>query len=212
MATSAWRPCASAAARAWPWSSNASPDRPRAEHTARGSPKPVDPSPTTCTVRLVHDADKGVGVTLVLDDAAVRSVFDWKPAVQALRDAYAAADEPGRFPSRVLARGGPGVLRTLSGVPGDGALMGTKTIAGSLGERRMFSYLVALFDPATAELAALLDGNSITGFRTAATSALAADLLAPVGALDVAVIGSGFEARKHLEALASVRELASVRV
>lgn len=151
-------------------------------------------------------------MTLVLDDAGVRSVFDWHTAIDALRTAYAAVDDEGSFPARVLARGGNGMLRTLSGVPGNGALMGTKTIAGSLGERRMFSYLVALFDPATAELAALLDGNSITGFRTAATSALAIDLLSPVGELDVAVIGSGFEARKHVEALAAVRPLSSVRV
>lgn len=152
-------------------------------------------------------------MTLVLDDDAVRSVFEWRSAIDALQAAYAAADDDeGRFPPRVLARGGSAMLRTLNGVPGNGALMGTKTIVGSFGERRMFSYLVALFDPATAELAALLDGNSITGFRTAATSALATDLLARPGDLDVAVIGSGFEARKHVEALAAVRRLASVRV
>lgn len=150
-------------------------------------------------------------MTLVLDDASVRSVFEWKPAIDALRAAYAAVDDD-RFPPRVVARGGSGMLRTLSGVPGNGALMGTKTIAGSFGERRMFSYLVALFDPATAELVALLDGNSITGFRTAATSALAVDLLSTAGELDVAVIGSGFEARKHVEALAAVRALSTVRV
>lgn len=150
-------------------------------------------------------------MTLVLDDASVRAVFEWKPAIEALRAAYGADADSGRFPSRVLARGGTGLLRTLSGVPGTGP-MGTKTIAGSLGDKRMFSYLVALFDPATAELTALLDGNSITGYRTAATSALAADLLCPSGALDVAVIGSGFEARKHVEALAAVRSLSSVRV
>ena len=150
-------------------------------------------------------------MTLVLDDASVRSVFEWTPAIEALRASYGAADEPTRFPPRVLARGGAGMLRTLSGVPGAG-LMGTKTIAGSLGEKRMFSYLVALFDPATAELVALLDGNSITGYRTAATSALAADFLCPGGELDVAVIGSGFEARKHVEALAAVRTLSSIRV
>ncbi len=151
-------------------------------------------------------------MTLVLDDADVRSVFDWKPAIDALRVAYATPGDHVTFPPRVVARGGRGMLRTLSGVPGNGALMGTKTIAGSFGERRLFSYLVALFDPATAELVALLDGNSITGFRTAATSALAVDLLSPAGELDVAVIGSGFEARKHLEALAAVRTLSSARV
>ena len=89
--------------------------------------------------------------------------------------------------------------------------MGVKTIAGAMGVRQ-FSYLISLFDQASAELVALLDGNSITGYRTAATSALAADLLAPPGPLTVAVLGSGFEAKKHVRALAAVRELKSVQV
>ena len=77
---------------------------------------------------------------------------------------------------------------------------------------REFSYLISLFDQGSAELVALLDGNSITGYRTAATSALAADLLAPPGPLTVSVLGSGFEAKKHVRALAAVRELKSVQV
>jgi ornithine cyclodeaminase/alanine dehydrogenase len=89
--------------------------------------------------------------------------------------------------------------------------MGVKVIAGAFA-RRQVSYLISLFDQDTAELVALMDGNSITGYRTAATSALAADLLARAGALTVAVIGSGFEARKHVRALAAVRILHAVRV
>ena len=88
-----------------------------------------------------------------------------------------------RYPARVIARGGGNWLRTLSGVPGDSGLMGAKTIAGAMSVREV-SYLISLFDQGSAELVALLDGNSITGYRTAATSALAADLLAPPGPLD----------------------------
>ncbi|KFF98896.1 ornithine cyclodeaminase [Streptomyces scabiei] len=150
-------------------------------------------------------------MTLLLDDAAVQSSFDWNLAITALRDAYAAADDDARFPTRVIARGGGNWLRTLSGVPGDSGLMGTKVIAGAMGPRQ-FSYLISLFDQSTAELVALLDGNSITGYRTAATSALAAASLAVPGPLAVSVIGSGFEAKKHVRALAAVRELKSVHV
>ena len=111
----------------------------------------------------------------------------------------------------MIARGGGNWLRTLSGVPGDSGLMGAKTIAGAMSIREV-SYLISLFDQGSAELVALLDGNSITGYRTAATSALAADLLAPPGPLTVSVLGSGFEAKKHVRALAAVRELKSVQV
>lgn len=150
-------------------------------------------------------------MTLLLDDTTVQSVFDWNLAIAALRNAYAAADDDARYPSRVIARGGGNWLRTLSGVPGDSGLMGAKTIAGAMSVREV-SYLISLFDQSSAELVALLDGNSITGYRTAATSALAADMLAAPGPLAVAVLGSGFEAKKHVQALASVRGLKSVQV
>jgi ornithine cyclodeaminase/alanine dehydrogenase len=147
----------------------------------------------------------------VLSDDDVQLGFDWGLAIAALRAAYAGTAEPGRYPSRTVARGGVNWFRTLSGIPADGSPMGVKVIAGAFA-RRQVSYLISLFDQDTAELVALMDGNSITGYRTAATSALAADVLARAGALQVAVIGSGFEARKHVHALAAVRSLRAVRV
>jgi ornithine cyclodeaminase/alanine dehydrogenase-like protein (mu-crystallin family) len=59
---------------------------------------------------------------------------------------------------------------------------------------------------------ALLDGNHVTGARTAATSAVAIGELTPDRPLRVAVIGSGFEARKHAETLPYVREIAALNV
>ena len=150
-------------------------------------------------------------MALVLSDDDVQMGFDWGLAIEALRTAYAGSPETGRYPNRTVARGGVNWFRTLSGIPADGSPMGVKVIAGAFA-RRQVSYLISLFDQDTAELVALMDGNSITGYRTAATSALAADVLARAGALQVAVIGSGFEARKHVRALAAVRSLRAVRV
>ncbi|MEU6140587.1 ornithine cyclodeaminase family protein [Streptomyces sp. NPDC047081] len=150
-------------------------------------------------------------MTTFLTDADVRSAFTWADAIAALRTAHAAPPDESRFPPRGMARGEGLWLRTLSGVPADGAPMGAKLIAASLRHRRA-SYLIPLFDQETTELLALLDGHSITGFRTAATSALAADLLAQEGPLRVGVIGSGFEARMHVRALAAIRPLVSVTV
>ncbi|MFG2957820.1 ornithine cyclodeaminase family protein [Streptomyces sp. NPDC048291] len=150
-------------------------------------------------------------MTIFLTDADVRAAFGWPEAVAALRAAYCAPPDEARFPPRTMARGEGLWLRTLSGVPGDGAPMGAKLIAASPRSRRA-SYLIPLFDQDTVELLALLDGNAVTGFRTAATSALAADVLAPPGPVTVGVIGSGFEAQHHVRALAAVRELSSVTV
>ena len=151
------------------------------------------------------------GMTLLLGDADIQSVFGWWPAIGALRAAYLAADGDTRYPARSIARGDSGWLRVLSGVPGDGELMGAKVIAASMRAGQV-SYLIALFDQQSAELVALVDGNAITGYRTAAASALAADLLSVAGPLTVGVVGSGFEARKHLLAIAAVREIAAARV
>ena len=146
-------------------------------------------------------------MTLLLGDADVQAVLEWRPAVAALRAAYAEAAGGTRFPGRLIARGDGTFLRVLPGVPDGGGLMGTKIIAAAPKAGRV-SYLIALFDQATAELVALLDGNSVTGYRTAATSALAADLLAVPGPLAVGLLGSGFEAGKHLRAVAAVRDVA----
>src|SRR4051794_40627685 len=73
-------------------------------------------------------------------------------------------------------------------------------------------YVIVLFDKETGSIAAFLDGNVITGLRTAATSAVALDRLAPRRPLHVAVLGSGFEATMHTRAIASIRELSSVAV
>ncbi|WP_300613094.1 ornithine cyclodeaminase family protein [Trebonia sp.] len=150
-------------------------------------------------------------MTTFLTDADVRGVFDWRGAIEALRDAYSVPDDAARFPARTMARGDFGWLRTLSGVPANTGLMGGKLIAASLAGRRA-CYLIPLFDQRTAELVALLDGSSVTGFRTAATSALAVDVLAPSRPLRVGVVGSGFEAQHHVRALSAIRELTTVTV
>ncbi len=59
---------------------------------------------------------------------------------------------------------------------------------------------------------AVMDGSEITAIRTAAASALATRLLAREDARTLALIGSGIQARTHLEAICCVREIESVRV
>lgn len=149
-------------------------------------------------------------MTLLLDDQTVRDSFGWTQAIEALRVAYAGDVAESRYPERSMARGDASWLRTLTGISA-GGFMGAKHIAAAMTTRQV-SYLIPLFDERTAELVALMDGQSITGFRTAATSALAAQLMASSGDLDVAVIGSGFEAGKHLRAIAAARTLNTVTV
>lgn len=59
---------------------------------------------------------------------------------------------------------------------------------------------------------AVMDGSEITAIRTAAASALATRLLAREDSRILALIGSGIQARSHLEAMRCVRPVAEVRV
>jgi ornithine cyclodeaminase/alanine dehydrogenase-like protein (mu-crystallin family) len=64
----------------------------------------------------------------------------------------------------------------------------------------------------TGEPLALMNGSALTEIRTAAVSALATSLLARPDATEVAVIGTGVQARAHIQALAACRELTGIRV
>ena len=71
---------------------------------------------------------------------------------------------------------------------------------------------VLVLDGRTGRLAALLEATRLTGIRTAAGSAVAADALAPPDADELAVLGSGVQGRAHVRALHRVRPLRRVRV
>ncbi len=71
---------------------------------------------------------------------------------------------------------------------------------------------ILLFRPETGEPLASIDGGLITEMRTAAASAVATRLLARPEASTLAIIGSGVQARSHLEALRLVRDFRDVRV
>ena len=71
---------------------------------------------------------------------------------------------------------------------------------------------VLLFESGRGRLLAIIDATSLTGVRTAAVSGLATRVLAREDAGDLAIVGSGVEARTHLEAMQAVRKIRRVRV
>jgi ornithine cyclodeaminase/alanine dehydrogenase-like protein (mu-crystallin family) len=71
---------------------------------------------------------------------------------------------------------------------------------------------VTLFDGETGEVRALMNASAITAIRTAAVSAVATRLLAREDARELGVLGSGVQARSHLEALRLVRDFDRVRI
>lgn len=71
---------------------------------------------------------------------------------------------------------------------------------------------VLLFEAERGRLLAVIDATSVTAIRTAAVSGVATKLLAREDASDLALVGSGVQARTHLEAMMLVRKLRRVRV
>jgi alanine dehydrogenase len=71
---------------------------------------------------------------------------------------------------------------------------------------------VLLFEAEHGSLVAVMDASSITAIRTAAVSGLATRRLAREDATDVAILGTGVQARTHLEAMCAVRRVRRVRV
>jgi len=71
---------------------------------------------------------------------------------------------------------------------------------------------VLLFEAERGRLLAIIDATSITAIRTAAVSGVATKLLARADAGDLALVGSGVQARTHLEAMLAVRPIRRVRV
>ena len=97
-----------------------------------------------------------------------------------------------------------------------GEIMGSKLVNfyPENGKRGVPTHLalIAVFRAETGEPLAVMDGRLITEMRTAAVSAVATKLLAPLDATTLTILGSGVQARAHAHALKLVRNFEEVRV
>ena len=81
-------------------------------------------------------------------------------------------------------------------------------------ERGIPTHMATIFlaNPETGEPLAVMDGRLITEMRTAAVSAAATKLFASPDAKVLTILGSGVQARSHIEALRLVRNFQEIRV
>ena len=110
----------------------------------------------------------------------------------------------------------PSVLASMPAALGDPPALGIKVISVFPGNHgtgfESHQGFVLLFEPEHGSPVALIDAIAITAIRTAAVSGLATRLLARADATDLAIIGSGTQARSHLDAMRAVRSIGRVRV
>src|SRR5262249_48700451 len=106
-----------------------------------------------------------------------------------------------------------GVMPAYVRVPG---AVGAKlvTVFGGNAALKLPTHLatILLFSPSTGALVSVMDGRVITELRTAAVSAVSARELARDDANTLAIIGSGVQARSHLEAMEAGFDLDEIRV
>jgi ornithine cyclodeaminase/alanine dehydrogenase-like protein (mu-crystallin family) len=157
---------------------------------------------------------------LVLSAPAVHELVSHAECADAMRAALAAlargqADQPlrtvlkpagaagmlGLMPSYRRGEAGAYAVKAICIFPGN-PVLGLDTHQG----------VVLLSSAQTGEPLALLNASAVTELRTAATSVVATGLLACDDATELAIIGTGVQARAHLLAIAASRRLTQVRI
>ena len=107
-----------------------------------------------------------------------------------------------------------GFLGLMPALTPDGLGLKAVTFYPSNAERGIPTHMATIFlvDPGTGTPLAIMDGRLITEMRTAAVSAAATKLLAAPDAKILAILGSGVQARSHVQALRVVRNFDEIRV
>jgi thiomorpholine-carboxylate dehydrogenase len=107
-----------------------------------------------------------------------------------------------------------GFLGLMPALTPDGLGLKAVTFYPSNAERGIPTHMATIFlvDPQTGTPLAVMDGRLITEMRTAAVSVAATKLLASSDAKVLAILGSGVQARSHVEALRLVRQFEEIRV
>ena len=154
---------------------------------------------------------------LVLSQAEVERLLDLDELVDALAEAFVDLSS-GRasMPQRVAAFSGQGFLSAMPAYLPSANILETKLVTlfeGNAGtELPTHQAAIAVVDPDTGAVTALMDGTHITATRTAAASALSARELAREDARVLAICGTGVQAHTHARAVARMREFDEIRV
>jgi ornithine cyclodeaminase len=156
---------------------------------------------------------------LFLNEAGVHELLEMRATIALMHDTLVTLSRGDAvLPLRNLVRlpDGSGILGLMPGYLGEPQAFGLKVVSVMPGNHGTaydsHQGVVMLFGITHGEPLAILDATAITAIRTAAVSAAATQALARTDAGDLALIGSGTQARTHLAAMAAVRTLRRVRV
>lgn len=151
-----------------------------------------------------------------LTEADVRHLTHMPSLRAVLREAFGLLSQ-GRadVPARIAARTPHGLLAAMPGyLEGAGlVLKAVSVFPGNHGtDVPSHQGLIVVCDERTGTPVAVMDAASVTALRTAASAAVAADLLARPDATVLAIVGGGVQGHSHLQAFADLRPWSRVRV
>jgi ornithine cyclodeaminase/alanine dehydrogenase-like protein (mu-crystallin family) len=157
---------------------------------------------------------------LVLTHAEVEELLPVRDCIPVMAEALADLARGNVYQPLRMIITPPGAAGDMALMPsyraGERAAYGVKTVCFFPGNpaRGLDSHQgsVMLFSADTGELLALMNASAITAIRTAAVSGAATKLLAREDAGELAIIGTGVQARAHIEAMACVRPIKRARV
>lgn len=156
---------------------------------------------------------------LVLSQADVRRLLPMDVCIDLMADALATlgrGEAVNPLRTGVRLPDGLGILGMMPGYMAAPHALGLKVVAvfpGNHGtEYDSHQGVVVLFETEHGVPQAILDASEITAIRTAAATGVATRLLARQDARVLAMLGSGVQARSHLEAMRVVRDIQRVRV
>lgn len=147
----------------------------------------------------------------IIDAAEVRRRLDYPSCIEAMRQAMRAlsAGETRQLLRTMISLGEGRTFAQMPGALGTHDMFGAKLISvfgdPATPGRRRHRGVIVLFEPDEGRPVAIVDAEEITHIRTAAATAMATDALARPDADTLLIVGTGGQARTHLEALPQVR-------
>jgi ornithine cyclodeaminase/alanine dehydrogenase-like protein (mu-crystallin family) len=148
-------------------------------------------------------------VALLLTEEDVRALLPMKHALEAVEECFVrqANGDVAVEPRRRIEFAERAFLHSMAAADRAGGYFGAKLYTTGRGPAR---FLVLLYSAGTSRLLALIEADALGQLRTGAASGVATKFLARADARTVGMIGTGYQARTQLEAIAAVRRLATV--
>jgi len=149
-------------------------------------------------------------MTLLLTESDVRALLTMPLALEAVEDSLRQQGngQLSLHPRRRLRLPDNALLHYMAAADPVHGYMGMKIYSIAGGAAR---FVVPLFKSMTGEMVALIEADALGQIRTGAASGVATKYLANANATTAGIIGTGYQARTQLEAIAAVRPLRRVR-